>query len=147
MSWMTNCHGKVILSMCAKNLQVQTLQLTHQKTSCLYKIRKTVYYSLFDSHLNFGNFKFLSKPNLLHSFPSHQKPLDNLQGFFKLVSNDNSPRDAISSSFVSMTWNIEGFSRNLHSLKYFTDQYKPSLVFLSKPQLLQCDASALLKTF
>ena len=49
-----------------------------------------------------------------------------------LVSNDNSPRDAIFSSFVSMTWNIEGFSRNLHSLKYFTDQHKPSLVFLSE---------------
>ena len=46
-----------------------------------------------------------------------------------------------------MTWNIEGFSRNLHSLKFLSIQFKPSLIFLSEPQLLQCDAATLLQTF
>ena len=50
-------------------------------------------------------------------------------------------------NFVSLTWNIEGFRRNLHSLKYFTVLHKPNFVFLSEPQLLQCDVAALLQTF
>ena len=46
-----------------------------------------------------------------------------------------------------MTWNIEGFRRNVHSLKYFTVLHNPCLVFLSEPQLLQCDVAGLLQTF
>ena len=50
-------------------------------------------------------------------------------------------------SFCCLTWNIEGFRRNVHSLKHFTVIHKPSLIFLSEPQLLQCDAAALFQTF
>ena len=50
-------------------------------------------------------------------------------------------------SFYSLTWNIEGLRRNVHSLKHFVDKYKPSLVFLSEPQIFLCDTSLLLQTF
>ena len=46
-----------------------------------------------------------------------------------------------------MTWNIEGFRRNLHSLKHFTVLYEPNLIFLSEPHLLQCDAFVTLQPF
>ena len=43
-------------------------------------------------------------------------------------------------------WNIESIQRNIHSLKHFTDFHKPDFVFLSEPQLFQCDAKALFRT-
>ena len=49
--------------------------------------------------------------------------------------------------FTCITWNIEGLNRNIHSLKHFADQHKPDLVFLSEPQVFQCDVNSLLRTF
>ena len=79
----------------------------------------------------------------------HKKPLGSItelwHGFkFKLLSSDKSSSDALHLSCLS--WNIEGFSRNIHSLKHYNKNYKPSLIFLSEPQLFQCDAKSLLKT-
>ena len=39
-----------------------------------------------------------------------------------------------------MTWNIEGFHRNIHSLKFFIEEYNPDLIFLSEPQMYLCNA-------
>ena len=65
----------------------------------------------------------------------------------KLLEFDNSSQDidASCSNFCSMTWNVEGLHRNIHSLKYFIDLHKPHLVFLSEPQTFQCDAALLLQ--
>ena len=38
-----------------------------------------------------------------------------------------------------MTWNIEGLRRNIFNLKHFLDLYEPDLVFLSEPQIYECD--------
>ena len=37
-----------------------------------------------------------------------------------------------------MTWNLEGFSRNIYNLKYFSC-YEPDFIMLSKPQIYQND--------
>ena len=50
-------------------------------------------------------------------------------------------------SFNVLTWNIEGLRRNIFNLKHFCTLYNPDLVFLSEPQLFQCDADALMETF
>ena len=46
-----------------------------------------------------------------------------------------------------LTWNIEGFSRNRHSLRNFTERYQPSLVLLSEPMTHQADLPLLLQPF
>ena len=38
-----------------------------------------------------------------------------------------------------MTWNVEGLKNHSHSLCHFIDQISPSLVFISEPQIFQCD--------
>ena len=38
-----------------------------------------------------------------------------------------------------MTWNIEGLRRNIHNLVYFCNTYQPDLIFLSEPQIFECD--------
>ena len=40
-----------------------------------------------------------------------------------------------------MTWNIEGWGRNCHNLKHFTNNLRPDFIFLSEPQCFQCDIS------
>ena len=45
------------------------------------------------------------------------------------------------------TWNCEGFSRNRHNLNHFIDIFKPSIILLSEPQLLQCDWQLKTSTF
>ena len=38
-----------------------------------------------------------------------------------------------------MSWNIEGFSRNIYNLRHFLDLHQPDLVFLSEPQIHSCN--------
>ena len=40
-----------------------------------------------------------------------------------------------------LSWNIEGAKRGSHNLAHFADTHQPSLIFLSEPQLFQCDAT------
>ena len=46
-----------------------------------------------------------------------------------------------------LTWNIEGFSRNFHSLRHFTDKFRPMLVFLTETMIFQSDLPPLIKIF
>ena len=46
-----------------------------------------------------------------------------------------------------LSWNIEGFRRNHQNLRFFCDELKPDLIFLSEPQLFQCDIALLTKPF
>ena len=48
-------------------------------------------------------------------------------------------------SLIAMSWNLEGLSRNVHSLKFFIESFSPSLVFLSEPQVFQCDITMVLQ--
>ena len=41
-----------------------------------------------------------------------------------------------------ISFNIEGLNRNIQSLKYFVDMLSPSLVFLTEPQVYDCDVSS-----
>ena len=47
----------------------------------------------------------------------------------------------------SISWNVEGLKRNLYNLKFFTDLYKPQMLFLSEPQLFQSDLPQVMKYF
>ena len=38
-----------------------------------------------------------------------------------------------------LSWNIEGSRRNHLNLKFFCDDLNPDLIFLSEPQVFQCD--------
>ena len=40
-----------------------------------------------------------------------------------------------------LSWNIEGAKRGAHNLAHFVEIHHPALMFLSEPQLFQCDAS------
>ena len=66
------------------------------------------------------------------------------QSSFKLLAPDKSASDA--NIVTCFSWNIEGLKRNIHSLKYFIDLHKPELIFLSEPQVFQCDVNAILET-
>ena len=44
-------------------------------------------------------------------------------------------------------WNIEGFQRNLFSLKHYCTLLSPDFIFLSEPQLFSCDLPQVLKYF
>ena len=46
-----------------------------------------------------------------------------------------------------MSWNIEGLSRNIYNLDNFLTEYKPSLIFLSEPQVFSCDIERLMTLF
>ena len=46
-----------------------------------------------------------------------------------------------------MTWNVENIKRNLFNLKYFTDRYKPQLIFLSEPMIFQSDLPLITRYF
>ena len=50
------------------------------------------------------------------------------------------------SCLTCFSWNIEGLRRNIHSLKHFIGLYDPHLIFLSEPQIFQCDIDSLFKT-
>ena len=63
---------------------------------------------------------------------------------FKLDSSDKS-NDA--SNFIVMSWNIEGLDRNSYNLEHFINSYKPSLVFLSEPQVFSCDVARIMTLF
>ena len=41
--------------------------------------------------------------------------------------------------FISLTWNIEGFSRSKYISKSLIDETNPDFIFLSEPQLYSCD--------
>ena len=51
--------------------------------------------------------------------------------------------DAFSTLFT-ISWNIEGAKRGSHSLAHFVVIHHPALIFLSEPQMFQCDASSAL---
>ena len=89
---MINCLGRDILNTLPKQLASANFGINSSKNFLPLKIRKTLYYSLFDSHLNFGNLlwgcaknKFLKKiENLqkrcirniaLKGFKAHTEPL------------------------------------------------------------------------
>ena len=40
-----------------------------------------------------------------------------------------------------ISWNIEGWKRNCFNLLSFVDKFCPQLIFLSEPQMFQCDVS------
>ena len=44
-----------------------------------------------------------------------------------------------------MTWNIEGFARNLFNLKYYADIHHPDIIFLSEPQIFSSDIGLVMK--
>ena len=43
------------------------------------------------------------------------------------------------STFLAITWNIEGISRNVHNLKYLSANHIVDFIFLSEPQIYQND--------
>ena len=55
--------------------------------------------------------------------------------------------EASSQNYTAVSWNIEGFKRNKCNLKYFTDIFKPNLIFVSEPNLYQCDLSLATQIF
>ena len=65
---------------------------------------------------------------------------------FKLIPPDKS-NDAQNSSLLTISWNIEGLARNVYNLDHFLCEFKPSLVFLSEPQVFQCDIDRLMIPF
>ena len=46
-----------------------------------------------------------------------------------------------------LTWNIEGFSRNMFDLKAIVDSQEPALIFISEPWLFQSDLPNVAKLF
>ena len=50
--------------------------------------------------------------------------------------------DAKYTGFIALTWNIEGLRRNIHNLKFFINEHKPDLIFLSEPQIFKVDCDA-----
>ena len=46
-----------------------------------------------------------------------------------------------------MSWNIEGLERNSYNLHHFINSVKPSLVFLSEPQIFACDVTRVMTLF
>ena len=46
-----------------------------------------------------------------------------------------------------MTWNIEGFARNIFNLIDFIAEYQPDLISLSEPQMFSCDLSRFVDYF
>ena len=44
-----------------------------------------------------------------------------------------------------LSWNIEGAKRGASSLSHFVKSHQPALLFLSEPQLFQCDSSLALE--
>ena len=44
-------------------------------------------------------------------------------------------------SFLTFSWNIEGFSRNIYNLRHLIDQYHPDFIMLSEPQIYSPDLS------
>ena len=42
---------------------------------------------------------------------------------------------------------MEGLKRNIHNLKHFLDKYVPDLIFLSEPQIFQCDLDDIMEYF
>jgi hypothetical protein len=65
---------------------------------------------------------------------------------FKLVVPDKS-NDAPNPSLTIISWNIEGLARNVYNLDHFLSEFRPSLVFLSEPQVFQCDIDRLMTIF
>ena len=41
--------------------------------------------------------------------------------------------------FLTFSWNIEGFSRNIYNLKHLIDQYHPDFIMRSEPQIYSPD--------
>ena len=45
---------------------------------------------------------------------------------------------------VILSWNIEGFRKGLPTLLFYIKKHSPSLLFLSEPQIYNCDLSAVI---
>ena len=78
-------------------------------------------------------------PPAARSNPHSIKP-----GFFKLLTPDKSS-DALSSIKV-ISWNIEGAKKGSPNLADFVKSSKPGMIFLSEPQIYQCDANLALSS-
>ena len=50
------------------------------------------------------------------------------------------------STFLSFTWNVEGFSRNRFNLQHFVDLHLPDFIFLSEPQIYANDLDSAMRT-
>ena len=46
-----------------------------------------------------------------------------------------------------ISWNIEGWARNCFNLLHFVDLHLPLFVFLSEPQVFQCDVTSMFSRF
>ena len=55
------------------------------------------------------------------------------------MSDNSTNVDAPSHTYKVMTWNIEGLKRNVFCLSELTKTYAPDMIFLSEPQIFQCD--------
>ena len=51
------------------------------------------------------------------------------------------------SNLTVCTWNIEGLKNNYFTLYTFVKRFLPKLIFLSEPQVYQCDIGPLIKPF
>ena len=45
--------------------------------------------------------------------------------------------------FKCISFNIEGLNRNIHNIKYFIDLILPSFIFLTEPQVFDCDVASI----
>ena len=50
-----------------------------------------------------------------------------------------------SSSFTSLTWNLEGLFRNIFHLKHFTNNINPDIICIGEPQIFQHDLNIVMK--
>ena len=62
-------------------------------------------------------------------------------------TNVDAINDVLPRKFITLTWNVEGMKRNVHNLKHFVSLYQPDFIFLSEPQLFNCDADHVMKFF
>ena len=66
---------------------------------------------------------------------------DNLEPQSKAILSENNYE------LSCLSWNVEGFRRNYLNLKHFFDHFQPQMVFLSEPQLYNCDMTLLASPF
>ena len=59
--------------------------------------------------------------------------------------HESAHHSSSSSSFTSLTWNLEGLFRNIFHLKYFTNNIKPDFIFIGEPQIFQHDLNMVMK--
>ena len=61
------------------------------------------------------------------------------------VSSSLEPLSPSTTSFLAMTWNLEGFGRNVLNLKHFINIHLPDIIFLTEPMIFASDADLQMK--